>query len=233
MVTGNARVSDLAVAKVRRFCDQRVPAEARDEVCLEVTTRAATITIVERRPLWQGGPGGWTRMSIAQLRYDTAAGTWTCTGRTATDAGTATTTSTQPPSSTTSSRRSTRTPSPCSGDSAAPTGIAARDQLVRLPQRCLQTPSITVAMARFGSISVRLWWARPPRHRPPTTPSQRGNGPLAIRVAPAAAGRLWRGVAAGLEMSLLPGGSKAAARCRAARHRPTVVSVKRQRKRTP
>jgi hypothetical protein len=70
MVTGNARVSDLAVAKVRRFCDQRVPAEARDEVCLEVTTRAATITIVERRPLWQGGPGAWTRMPITQLRYN-------------------------------------------------------------------------------------------------------------------------------------------------------------------
>src|SRR5512132_562452 len=80
MVTGNARVSDLAVAKVRSVCDQRVPAEARDEVCLEVTTRAATITIVERRPLWQGGPGAWTRMLIAQLRYDTAAGTWTLSG---------------------------------------------------------------------------------------------------------------------------------------------------------
>jgi hypothetical protein len=38
--------------------------------------------------------------------------------------------------------------------------------------------------------------------------------------------RLWRGVAAGLELSLLPGGSKAAARCGAARLRPTVVSVK-------
>ena len=32
MVTHNARVSDLAIAKVRRFCDQRVPAEVRDEV---------------------------------------------------------------------------------------------------------------------------------------------------------------------------------------------------------
>jgi hypothetical protein len=51
MVTRNARVSDLAVAKVRRFCDQRVPAEAWDQVCLEVTTRATSITIVERRPL--------------------------------------------------------------------------------------------------------------------------------------------------------------------------------------
>ena len=54
MVTRNARVSDLAVAKVRRFCDQRVPTEARHQVCLEVTTRAATITILERRPLWEG-----------------------------------------------------------------------------------------------------------------------------------------------------------------------------------
>lgn len=77
MVTRNAPMSDLAVAKVRRFCDQRVPAEARDEVCLEVTTRAATITIVERRPLWEGGPGAWTRLPIAQLRHDPAAGTWT------------------------------------------------------------------------------------------------------------------------------------------------------------
>jgi hypothetical protein len=77
MVTRNAPMSDLAVAKVRRFCDQRVPAEARDDVCLEVTTRAATITIVERRPLWEGGPGAWTRLPIAQLRYDPAAATWT------------------------------------------------------------------------------------------------------------------------------------------------------------
>lgn len=77
MVTRNPRAWDPAVAKVRRFCDQRVPAEARDQVRLEVTTWAATITIVEHRPLWQGGPGAWTHMPIAQLRYDTAAGTWT------------------------------------------------------------------------------------------------------------------------------------------------------------
>ena len=52
------------------------------------------------------------------------------------------------------------------------------------------------------------------------------NGPLASRISPAAAGRLWRKPAAALEMSLLPGGSKAPARCGAARLRPTVVSVK-------
>jgi hypothetical protein len=48
------------------------------------------------------------------------------------DAGTATTISTPPQLD--NSRRSRRTPSSSSGDSAAPTGIAARDQLVRLPQ---------------------------------------------------------------------------------------------------
>ena len=94
MVTRNARVSDLAVAKVRRFCDQRVPAAARDEVCLEVTTRAASITIVERRPLWEGG-----RVRGPACRSPNFATTLPrvpgpCAGRTATDAGTATTTST-------------------------------------------------------------------------------------------------------------------------------------------
>ena len=77
MVARDARVWDPAVARVRRFCDQRVPAEARDQVRLEVTTWASTITIVEYRPLWQGGPGAWTRLPIAQLRYDASAGTWT------------------------------------------------------------------------------------------------------------------------------------------------------------
>jgi hypothetical protein len=54
MVARDARVWDPAVARVRRFCDQRVPAETRDQVRLEVTTWASTITIVEYRPLWQG-----------------------------------------------------------------------------------------------------------------------------------------------------------------------------------
>src|SRR4029453_16530305 len=118
MVTRNARVSDLAVAKVRRFCDQRVPAEARHQVCLEVTTRAATITILERRPLWEGdlvrGPA--CRSPNFAPTLPRAPGP--PPGRTPTDAGTATATSTQPPNLTTSSRRSTRTPSPCSGGAA-------------------------------------------------------------------------------------------------------------------
>jgi hypothetical protein len=52
---------------------------------------------------------------------------------------------------------------------------------------------------------------------------QRSLGPFGSHLLqPGAYGEAW----AGLEMSLLPGGSKAAARCGAARLRPTVVSVK-------
>jgi hypothetical protein len=72
-----AVVSDLAVAKVRRFSEGRIPAVHRAEVRLEVDVRGKTITILECRPPWHGGPGEWTRMNIVQIRYEPAGGTWT------------------------------------------------------------------------------------------------------------------------------------------------------------
>jgi hypothetical protein len=69
-------LSEVAVARVRRFCAQRIPPEAREEVRLEVEARGQTVTIVEVRPPWQGA-GPWTRMKIAQLRYDAATRMWT------------------------------------------------------------------------------------------------------------------------------------------------------------
>ena len=41
------------------------------------TDRRICVLCVERPTVVEGGPGAWTRMPIAQLRYDTAAGTWT------------------------------------------------------------------------------------------------------------------------------------------------------------
>ena len=76
MASRNTNVLDQAVDKVRRFCDRRIPPDARDGKCLEVMAGASSITLVERRPLWQGGPGAWTRMPIARLCYDPAARTW-------------------------------------------------------------------------------------------------------------------------------------------------------------
>jgi hypothetical protein len=144
-------VSDLAVAKVHRFCDQRLPAEARAEVRLEVTTRAATITIVERRPLWQGGPGAWTGMPIAQTSLRHRRGHLVpVLGR---------------PQPTLAPLRPPRPnpqlddllkeidedPSPFSGIVPLPLGLRLAISC-SAARRCLQTPSIRVAIARFGSI---------------------------------------------------------------------------------
>jgi hypothetical protein len=63
-------VPELAVTKIRRFCEAHSPAHLRDEMRLEATTRGHSVTIADCRPLWQGAPGEWTRMNIAQLRYD-------------------------------------------------------------------------------------------------------------------------------------------------------------------
>ena len=67
---------ELDVEKVKRFCRQRVPDSLADEVRLEVSTRGKNVSIHERRPPWRGGPGEWTSMPIAQLRYE-GDGTWT------------------------------------------------------------------------------------------------------------------------------------------------------------
>jgi hypothetical protein len=69
-------LSEVAVARVRRFCAQRIPRAARDEVRLEVEARGRNVTILEVRAPWQG-VGPWTRMKIAQLRYDSTERTWT------------------------------------------------------------------------------------------------------------------------------------------------------------
>jgi hypothetical protein len=71
------RVDELAVAKIRRLCESRIPQSARDEVRLEVGVRGNAITIVERRPLWRGPPDAeWTTMKIAQFRFDPGDRLW-------------------------------------------------------------------------------------------------------------------------------------------------------------
>ena len=67
---------ELDVEKVRRWCRDRVPAKFKDEVRLEVSTRGKSVSIHECRPVWRGTPGEWTKMPIAQIRYE-GDGTWT------------------------------------------------------------------------------------------------------------------------------------------------------------
>ena len=68
---------ELDVARVRRWCEQRVPAHVRDEIRVECDVAPRHLTIVECRPPWrpEAGPE-WTRFPIARLRYTRASGRW-------------------------------------------------------------------------------------------------------------------------------------------------------------
>ncbi|MGH3932591.1 MAG: DUF3024 domain-containing protein [Pseudonocardiaceae bacterium] len=73
----NHRLPDLDVTRVQRWCDQRVPAHARDQVRVECDIAPGHLTIMECQPLWRDEPGPeWTRFPIARLRYTKANKTW-------------------------------------------------------------------------------------------------------------------------------------------------------------
>jgi hypothetical protein len=67
---------EIDIEKLRRFCRRHVPDALADEVRLEVTVKGRRVSVHECRPPWHGGPGEWTAMPIAQLRY-VGDGAWT------------------------------------------------------------------------------------------------------------------------------------------------------------
>ena len=70
-------VPELALARIRRFCHERTPPQFRDQMRLEATARGNSVTIADCTPPWDGEPGEWTRMNIAQLRYEPTSTRWT------------------------------------------------------------------------------------------------------------------------------------------------------------
>jgi hypothetical protein len=83
------RLPELDIARVRRWCDQRVPDHALDEVRMECEIGPRRLTTVELCPPWRSGLGSeWTRSPIARLRYATRPAAGHCTGSTATGAST-------------------------------------------------------------------------------------------------------------------------------------------------
>jgi hypothetical protein len=70
-------VPDVALARIRRFCDDRTPPNFRDQMRLDVTARGNSVTIVDCSRLGPGAPDEWIRMRIAQLRYDASYEQWT------------------------------------------------------------------------------------------------------------------------------------------------------------
>ena len=73
-----AGLPELDIARVRRWCQQRVPPHAQDQVRVECDIGSRHLTIVECRPPWREGIGPeWTRFPIARLRYTQATRMWT------------------------------------------------------------------------------------------------------------------------------------------------------------
>jgi len=69
---------ELDVARVRRWCEQRVPEHVRDQVRVELDVGDRHLTIVECRPPWRQDMGEeWTRLPIARLHYTKARQQWT------------------------------------------------------------------------------------------------------------------------------------------------------------
>jgi hypothetical protein len=70
-------VPDLDLAAIRRYCEQRIPPDARDQVRVEAQVTQNTVTVVERRAPWRDVADDWSEQPIARLRYTATSGLWT------------------------------------------------------------------------------------------------------------------------------------------------------------
>jgi hypothetical protein len=73
-----AGLPELDVARVQRWCSERLPERARHEVRIDCDVAPRHLTIMECRAPWRSDEGSeWTRFPIARLRYSKAGKTWT------------------------------------------------------------------------------------------------------------------------------------------------------------
>ena len=68
---------DLDLARIRRYCDAKVPVDLRDEARVEANVRGKSVTIFDRRPPWHPDLTDWSRVPVAQLRYAADTNSWT------------------------------------------------------------------------------------------------------------------------------------------------------------
>lgn len=68
---------ELDLARITRYCDDRVPVRHRDQVRVELRVRGRAVTLFECRPPWHPGLSDWSRSKVAQLRYDPEKCRWT------------------------------------------------------------------------------------------------------------------------------------------------------------
>ena len=64
-------VPETDLLRIRRFCEEQVPREMRDQVRVEHRVRGRTVTIVEHRPPWNPAlVPEWTDTPQARRKYD-------------------------------------------------------------------------------------------------------------------------------------------------------------------
>ena len=68
-------VKQLVEKKVTAFCKNRIPPHARHQIRMTFKLRGNHVTLFEERPLYQD-PSQWTKMPIAQFRYNPETGEW-------------------------------------------------------------------------------------------------------------------------------------------------------------
>ncbi len=68
-------IPELDLARIRKWCDERVPEHLWEQVKVEADVADRHVTIVEVRPLWDGR-GDRTRFPIARLRYTKTTQLW-------------------------------------------------------------------------------------------------------------------------------------------------------------
>jgi hypothetical protein len=57
------------------YCEQKIPAHARNQVRLTYTFWSNSVTLNEEREVYET-PGKWTKMPIAQFRFDVVDNLW-------------------------------------------------------------------------------------------------------------------------------------------------------------
>jgi hypothetical protein len=78
VTTSPTPLSEVDVARIRRFAERRIPARARHQVRLEVDVDGLRVTIIERRAPFSIAIVGpeWSSHSIAQLRFSPTSQMW-------------------------------------------------------------------------------------------------------------------------------------------------------------
>ena len=69
-------VPDLDLAAIRRYCELRIPPDARGQVRVEAQVTQNNVTITERRAPWRDDSDDWSEHPVARLRYTVKSGLW-------------------------------------------------------------------------------------------------------------------------------------------------------------